>query len=71
MRTNKRIYLVEEDLRYYRDRFNSLGPDDSAFADADFLAEFIRYVDFIEKEFSYQIQVANFPQVFMTKLVKV
>jgi len=71
MRTNKRIYLVEEDLRYYRDRFNSLDPDDSAFTDAEFLAEFIRYVDFIEKEFSYQIQVANFPQVFMTKLVKV
>ena len=71
MRGNKRIYLVEEDLRYYREKFNSLNPDDSAFGDAEFLAEFIRYVDFIEKEFSYEIQVANFPQVFMTKLVKV
>lgn len=71
MRGNKRIYLVEEDLRYYREKFNSRNPADSAFADAEFIAEFIRYVDFIEKEFSYDIQVANFPQVFLTKLIKV
>ncbi len=71
MRTNKRIYLVEEDLRYYREKFNSPNPDDSGFIDAELLAEFIRYVDFIEKEFSYQIQVTSFPLVFMTKLVKV
>ena len=71
MRLNKRFYLVEEDVRYYTEKFNSRTPESSLLYDPEFIAEFIRYVDFIEKEFSYQIQVANFPQIFLTKFVRV
>jgi hypothetical protein len=71
MRLNKRFYLIEEDVRYYTEKFNARTPDTSFLNDPEFIAEFIRYVDFIEKEFSYQIQVANFPQIFLTKFIRV
>ena len=71
MRRGKRIYLVEEDIRYYQEMFNQSEGGASAVHDPDFIAEFCRYADFIEKEFSYRIIIGNFPQVFLTRLVRV
>lgn len=71
MRRDKRIYLVEEDVRYYQNRFNLSESGASAMHDPDFIAEFCRYADFIEREFSYRITIGNFPKVFLTKLIRI
>jgi hypothetical protein len=72
MRRDKRFYLVEEDIRYYQDMFNNcLNPGVAPVADPDVIAEFFRYADYVEKEFSYRIHVMNFPQVFTTKLINI
>ena len=71
MRREKRIYLVEEDIKYYQDRFNKRGDGASALADPEFIEEFCRHAEFIEKEFSYRLYVGNFPQVFLTRLVRI
>ncbi len=71
MRRDKRIYLIEEDVRYFQERFNFAEGSASAVHDPDFIAEFCRHADFIEKEFSYRITIGNFPQVFLTRLVRI
>ena len=71
MRRDKRFYMVEEDVRYYQDRFNRCGDGASALHNPEFIEEFCRHADFVEKEFSYRIYVGNFPQVFLTRLVRI
>jgi hypothetical protein len=71
MRREKRFYMVEEDVRYYEEKFNHSGPGICLLSNPDFLAEFLSYADFIEKEFSYRIHIANFPQIFVPRLVSI
>jgi len=71
MRREKRIYLVEEDVKYYQDRFNRNDGGASAMHDPEFIEEFCRHAEYIEKEFAYRLYVGNFPQVFLTRLVRI
>jgi hypothetical protein len=72
VRREKRFYMVEEDIRYYQEMFNkSLNFGIAPVTSPDVIAEFFRYADYVEKEFSYRINVMNFPRVFTTKLINI
>jgi hypothetical protein len=71
--SRQRWYLVSEDLKYFREKFNqpsgSIGESTNNNVSAAFLIEFLRYADYVEKEFNYSFIVKKFPQIFLEELV--
>ena len=68
---NKRsLYLVQEDLNYFRSKFR---PDETGGpprVGEELLAEFIQYSNFVEENYQYNFVFKAFPQVFTTKRLR-
>lgn len=71
--TEPRWYMVSEDLKYFRKMFNH--PSGSANGESkesvshEFLIEFLKYSDYVEKEFNYSFIVKSFPKVYLDELL--
>lgn len=71
--TSARWYMVSEDLKYFRKMFNP--PSGSANGESresvspEFLIEFLKYSDYVEKEFNYSFIVKRFPKVYLDELL--
>ena len=70
--SRQRWYLVSEDLKYFREKFNQpsgSSEETTNSVSGEFLLEFLRYADFVEKEFNYSFVVKKFPQIYLEELV--
>lgn len=68
----QRWYMVAEDLKYFREKFNGAsGSEDGVpkSVSSSFIAEFLRYSDYVEQEFNYSFVVKKFPQVYLDELL--
>ena len=71
--TVPRWYMVSEDLKYFRKMFNqpsgSTNGESKESVSQEFLIEFLKYSDYVEKEFNYSFIVKRFPKVFLDELL--
>jgi hypothetical protein len=68
----QRWYMVNEDLKYFREKFNrSSGSEEGipGSISSAFLAEFLKYSEFVESEFNYSFVVKKFPQIYLDELL--
>lgn len=71
--TSVRWYMVSEDLKYFRKMFNhssgSTNGEPHEPVSREFLVEFLKYSDYVEKEFNYSFVVKRFPKVYLDELL--
>jgi len=71
--TSARWYMVSEDLKYFRKIFNqssgSTNGESRESVSPEFLVEFLKYSDYVEKEFNYSFVVKRFPKVYLDELL--
>ncbi len=71
--TSTRWYMVSEDLKYFRKMFNqssgSTNGESRESVSTEFLIEFLKYSDYVEKEFNYSFVVKRFPKVYLDELL--
>jgi len=69
----QRWYMVSEDLKYFRQMFKqpsgSANGDERDSVSSEFLVEFLKYSDYVEKEFNYSFVVKKFPKVYLEELL--
>ena len=68
----QRWYMVNEDLKYFREKFSRASGSEEGIPgsiSSEFLTEFLRYSDYVEKEFNYSFVVKRFPQIYLDELL--
>jgi hypothetical protein len=73
MKTNRqRWYMVSEDLKYFKEKFSESSRSTNgelSTISRDFLVEFLKYSDYVEKEFNYSFIIKKFPKVYLDELL--
>ncbi|HYE78857.1 MAG TPA: hypothetical protein VEI97_12805 [bacterium] len=66
----KSLYMVQEDLNYFRTKFRTDPNGGPPQITQDLVAEFIQYSNFVEENYNYNFVSKAFPQVFVPKRLK-
>lgn len=66
----KSVYMVQEDLEYFRTKFRTDPNGGPPQITQDLVAEFIQYSNFVEQNYNYNFVFKAFPQIFVSKRLK-
>lgn len=66
-RPKKSVYLVQEDLNYFRSKFKPGEAGGPPRIGEQLLEEFLEYSDFVEKHYNYSFVFKSFAPIFTTR----
>lgn len=66
-RPKRGLYLVQEDLNYFRAKFKPQEPGGPPRIGEEMLAEFIQYSNFVEENYQYNFVFKAFAPIFATR----